>query len=53
MFPSTKKIPKTYEGKVVSCVDKAVAVYEMAHYKCVMQLTVMLLFIFNMISIQN
>lgn len=53
MFPSTKSLPKTKEGKIVSVADKLVAVYEMAHYKTVMQLGVMLLFIFNIISTQN
>ena len=53
MFPSTKQLPKTKEGKIVSVVDKLVAIYEMAHYKSVMQLSVLLLFVFNMIGIRN
>ena len=53
MFPSTKKIPKSFEGKVVSLVDKGVALYEMAFYKVGMQLGVLLLFVFNLISINN
>ena len=53
MFPSTKQLPKTFEGKIVSIVDKCVAAYEMAHYKMILQLSTMLLFILNLISINN
>ena len=53
MFPSTKSIPKTKYGWLVSFVDKGVAIYEMAHYKAIMQLGVLLLFVFNIISIHN
>ena len=53
MFPSTKKLPKTKYGWLVSFVDKGVAVYEMAHYKAVMQLGILLLFVFNLISVHN
>jgi len=53
MFPSTKNLPKTKEGKIVSMADKMVAMYEMTHYKTVMQLGVMLIFLFNVISVQN
>ena len=53
MFPSTKKLPKTKYGWLVSFVDKMVAVYEMAHYKVVMQLGVLLIFMFNLINVQN
>ena len=53
MFPSTRVLPKTKEGKIVSIADKLVAIYEMAHYKTVMQLGVMLIFLFNIISSQN
>ena len=53
MFPSTKKLPKTKYGWLVSFVDKGVAIYEMAHYKAIMQLGVLLIFVFNLISINN
>ena len=53
MFPSTKKIPKTKYGWLVSFVDKSVAIYEMAHYKAIMQLGVLLIFLFNLISVHN
>ena len=53
MFPSTKRIPKTKYGWLVSFVDKGVAIYEMAHYKAIMQLGVLLIFVFNLISVHN
>ena len=53
MFPSTKRIPKTKYGWLVSFVDKAVAVYEMAHDKAIMQVGILLIFVFNLLSIQN
>ena len=53
MFPSTKRIPKTKYGWLVSFVDKGVAVYEMAHYKAIMQLGILLIFIFNLVSVHN
>ena len=53
MFPSTKKLPKTKYGWLVSFVDKGVAIYEMAHYKAIMQLGILLIFVFNLVSIHN
>ena len=53
MFPSTKKLPKTKYGWLVSFIDKGVAIYEMAHYKAVMQLGILLIFVFNLISVNN
>ena len=53
MFPSTKVFPKTKAGMLVSVVDKLVAVHEMTCYKAVLQLSVALIFLFNIISIQK
>lgn len=53
MFPSTKKLPKTKYGWLVSFVDKGVAIYEMAHYKVAMQLGILLLFICNLVYVHN
>ena len=53
MFPSTKVFPKTKYGWLVSFVDKGVAVYEMAHDKAIMQLGILLIFVFNLVSVQN
>ncbi len=53
MFPATKVIPKTKEGIIVSLTDKLVATYEMLHYKFSMQLSVLIIFIINIVNIQN
>ena len=53
MFPMTRELPKTKEGIMVSLVDKGVAAYEMCRYKLAMQLSVLMLFIINVINIQN
>lgn len=53
MFPSTKNIPKSKYGWLVSFVDKGVAIYEMAHYKAIMQVGVLIIFILNLVSIHN
>ena len=53
MYPATKEIPKTKEGIIVSLTDKMVAIYEMLHYKFSMQLSILLIFAFNLINIQK
>ena len=53
MYPATKVKPATKEGILVSLTDKMVATYEMFHFKFTMQLSIMLLFIINIISFQK
>ena len=51
MFPITKSLPKYKESYLVSIADKIVALKEMSCYKTVRQFSVLVLFIFNMITI--
>lgn len=53
MFPVTKNCPKTKEGILVSLMDKCVATYEMCHFKVSMQLSILLLFLFNIVNLQK
>ena len=53
MFPLTKSIPKTKEGILVSLVDKIVSLYEMCFYKVSLQVSIIMLFIFNIININE
>ena len=53
MFPLTKHIPKTKEGVLVSIVDKLVSLYEMCFFKATLQVSIIMLFIFNIININD
>ncbi len=53
MFPICKVKPKYKEAWITSCVDKAVAAYEMYRFKASLVMGVWLIFIFNLIFIQK
>jgi len=53
MFPLCKELPKYKESWIVTAVDKSVAVYEMYRFKTSLYLSILTLFIFNLISIQR
>ena len=53
MFPLTKTMPKTKEGVLVSLVDKTVALYEMCFFKLSLQVSIMMLFMLNIINLND
>lgn len=53
MFPLKGETPKYKESVVVSLMDKSVATYEMFRFKFSMVLTIWILFLFNIITIQK
>lgn len=53
MFPLKGDLPKYKESLVVSSMDKAVASYELYRFKFSMVITIWILFLFNIITIQK
>ncbi len=53
MFPLRGELPKYKESWVVSSADKAVASYELYRFKFSMVLSIWVLFLFNIITIQK
>lgn len=53
MFPVTKKLPKTKESILVSLMDKVAAVYEIGNYKLALKLSMALIFIYNILTIER
>ena len=53
MFPFCYVAPKYLESWVVSLVDKSVAIYEMYRYKLSLVLTIWIMFLFNMITLNK
>ena len=53
MFPFNGVMPKYKESWVVSAVDKGVAIYEMYHYKFKLALSVLVLFLFNLLTLNR
>lgn len=53
MFPMSFVAPKHIESWAVTFIDKGVAIYEMYRYKLSLSLTIWIMFIFNMITIQK
>lgn len=53
MFPLKGEIPKYKESWLVSAMDKTAATYEMCCFKFNLALNVLLLFIFNILTIQR
>lgn len=53
MYPLTKTLPKTKEGILVSIVDKGVSLYEMCFFKLSLQVSIIMLFIFNIINLND
>lgn len=53
MFPMKGELPKYKESWVVSTMDKTAAVYEMCVFKFNLAINILLLFIFNLITIQR
>lgn len=50
MFPLTKRLPSSKEAYVVIVADKSASLYEFGKYKFSMQLSIIILFIINLIS---
>jgi len=53
MFPMTKSLPKYPASYLVSLTDKAVATYEMCNFKLSLKLSLLLIFIYNCLTIQK
>ncbi len=53
MFPITKVLPKTKEAVLVSLMDKVAAVYEIGNYKLALNLSMTLIFIYNILTIER
>lgn len=53
MFPIKGEVPKYKESWIVSLMDKSAAIYEMSCFKTGLALNIMLLFIFNLLTIQR
>lgn len=53
MFPISKEVPKYKESWLVTLMDKAVATYEMCCFKFSLILNILLIFVFNLITIQR
>ena len=53
MFPMKGELPKYKESWVVSTMDKTAAVYEMCCFKFGLAINILLLFVFNLITIQR
>lgn len=53
MFPMTLKAPDSKEALIVTLADKGVSIYECSRFKILMEFTVWMLFIFNIITFKN
>lgn len=53
MFPMSKTLPKSKEAILVSLMDKSAATYEMAHFKLALKLSMLLIFLYNVITIEK
>ena len=53
MFPMSKTLPKSKEAVLVSLMDKSAATYEMAHFKLALKLSMLLIFLYNVITIEK
>ena len=53
MFPISSIFPKCKESWIVSFVDKMVATHEMYRYKATLTMGILVIFLFNVISIQK
>ena len=53
MFPLTLKAPSSKEGLVVTLADKGISLYECSRFKIIMEFSVWMLFIFNIITFKN
>ena len=53
MFPMSKTLPKYKEAVLVSLMDKSAATYEMAHFKLALKLSMLLIFLYNVITIEK
>lgn len=53
MFPVTTKLPASKEALVVIAADKCASIYEYSRYKFSMQISILLLFIINIITMSN
>ena len=53
MFPMKGELPRYKESWVVSTMDKTAAIYEMCCFKFSLAVNILLLFIFNLITIQR
>ncbi len=53
MFPATPNLSVSAEGKILTLVDKSVAIYECGRYKLNLGLTTLLIFMLNLITYTN
>lgn len=53
MFPMSYEIPKCKEAILVSLMDKSAAIYEMACFKLSLKLSMLLIFLYNIITIEK
>lgn len=53
MFPMSKTLPKSKEAVLVSLMDKSAATYEIAHFKLALKLSMLLIFLYNVITIEK
>lgn len=53
MFPCNKVLPRYKESWIVTCVDKGVALYEMYRFKANLAINVLIVFLFNIITLNR
>ena len=53
MFPMTKELPKYKESWLITLTNKTAATYEMLHFKLSLKLSLLIIFLYNVITIEK